>query len=187
MRLHDTVWIALAIAAGCGGAVHLKETTPVSVTGSAPTEPAPPRKPRRVEVKQDRIDVRETIQFDFSSSRISGDSDALLDEIAAVITKHAELKRLRIEGHTDNSGDAPHNLSLSKKRAAAVVKYLVGHGVAADRLVAEGHGDTKPIADNDTEEGRAKNRRVAFVIVERGAAAKGGGGDDDDDDDGGAP
>jgi outer membrane protein OmpA-like peptidoglycan-associated protein len=68
-----------------------------------------------------------------------------------------------------------------------VVKYLVGHGVAADRLVAEGYGDTKPIADNDTEEGRAKNRRVAFVIVERGAAAKGGGGDDDDDDDGGAP
>ena len=123
-------------------------------------------------MKDDRIDVSETIQFEFSSSRIAAESHEVLDELAAAITKHPEIKKLRVEGHTDNSGDAPHNLRLSKKRAAAVVKYLVGKGVDAGRLVAAGFGQTKPIAKNDTEDGRAQNRRVAFTILDRGGKAK---------------
>lgn len=170
-------WLALALAAvGCGGSLHLKEPDPVVITGGK-QEPAPkPAPKKRIAVKKDRIDVSETIQFDFSSSRISSDSTPILDELAEVLTKHPEIKKLRVEGHTDNSGDAPHNLNLSKKRAAAVMKYLVTQGIDEGRLVSEGYGDTKPIADNGSEDGRAKNRRVAFVILERGA-----GGTTDDD------
>jgi outer membrane protein OmpA-like peptidoglycan-associated protein len=169
MRL--LVWIAIA-AGGCATA-HLVEKEPVVVDGTA-SEPVekPKPKPQRVEVKDDRIDVSETIQFEFSSSRIAVDSHDVLDELAAAIVKHPEIVKLRVEGHTDNAGDAPHNLRLSKKRAAAVVKYLASKGVAANRLVAAGFGQTKPIAKNDTEDGRAQNRRVAFTILDRGGKAK---------------
>ena len=160
----------VGLAFGCA-TPHLVEKEPIEIAAAA-TEKPKPAKPKRVEVKDDRIDVSETIQFEFSSSRISGDSTALVDEIADAIRKHPEIKKLRVEGHTDNTGDAPHNLRLSKKRAAAVVKYLVGKGVDASRLVAAGFGQTKPIAKNDTEEGRAQNRRVAFVILDRGGAKK---------------
>jgi outer membrane protein OmpA-like peptidoglycan-associated protein len=157
--------LAIALAA-CGGPQHLVEPEPIVL--AAKVDKPPPKKPaKRVEVKEDRIDVSETIQFEPSSSRISQDSNALLDEIADAIDKHPEIKRIRVEGHTDNVGDAPHNLRLSKKRAAAVVKYLVGKGIDAGRLVAAGFGDTKPIASNDDEDGRAQNRRVAFVILDQ--------------------
>ncbi len=169
MRL--LVWIAIA-SGGCATA-HLVEKEPVVVEGTAPEAVEKPKpKPKRVEVQEDRIDVSETIQFEFSSSRIAAESHDVLDELAAAITKHPEIKKLRVEGHTDNSGDAPHNLRLSKKRAAAVVKYLVGKGVEANRLVAAGFGQTKPIAKNDSEDGRAQNRRVAFTILDRGGKAK---------------
>jgi outer membrane protein OmpA-like peptidoglycan-associated protein len=168
MRL--LVWIALA-ASGCATA-HLVEKDPVVVEAAAPEPDQPKPKHKRVEVKEDRIDVSETIQFEFSSSRIAAESHEVLDELADAITSHPEIRKLRVEGHTDNSGDAPHNLRLSKKRAAAVVKYLVGKGVDANRLVAAGFGQTKPIAKNDTEEGRAQNRRVAFTILDRGGNAK---------------
>jgi outer membrane protein OmpA-like peptidoglycan-associated protein len=163
------LWFVLA--AGCA-TPHLVEKEPIEIAAPTAEKPKPKAPPKRVEVKDDRIDVSETIQFEFSSSRISGDSTALVDEIADAIRKHPEIKKIRIEGHTDNTGDAPHNLRLSKKRAAAVVKYLVGKGVDASRLVAAGFGQTKPIAKNDTEEGRAQNRRVAFVILDRGGAKK---------------
>ena len=181
--------VVLSIASGCATA-HLVEKEPVQISAADTTEKKPvPKTPKRVEVKDDRIDVSETIQFEFSSSRISADSHGVLDELADAIKAHAEIRKLRVEGHTDNSGDAPHNLRLSKKRAAAVVKYLVGKGVDASRLVAAGFGQTKPIAKNDTEEGRAQNRRVAFVIMDRGGKAKAveaapddSGGDDSGDD-----
>ena len=170
-RMRLLVWIAIA-ACGCATA-HLVEKEPVVIEGTAePVEKPKPKPPKRVEVKDDRIDVSETIQFEFSSSRVAAESKSVLDELADAITKHPEIKKLRVEGHTDNSGDAPHNLRLSKKRAAAVVKYLVGKGVEANRLVAAGFGQTKPIAKNDTEDGRAQNRRVAFTILDRGGKAK---------------
>lgn len=163
-------WIAIATG-GCA-TPHLVEKEPVEIAAAtAPVAPSRPEKPKRVEVKDDRIDVSETIQFEFSSSRISADSHGVLDELADAITKHPEIKKLRIEGHTDNQGDAPHNLKLSKKRAAAVLKYLVEKGVDRFRLDAEGFGQTKPIAKNETEEGRAQNRRVAFVITKKGNPA----------------
>jgi outer membrane protein OmpA-like peptidoglycan-associated protein len=183
MRIANAIVAATALLAlaGCGGSLHLKEPDPVVITGGKPAPAPAPRPKKRVAVRKDRIDVSETIQFDFSSSRVSEDSRSVLDELAAALTSHPEIKKVRIEGHTDNSGDSPHNLALSKKRAAAVLKYLVNQGIDEDRLISEGYGDTKPIASNDSEDGRAKNRRVAFVILDRAAGGK----TDDDDDSGG--
>ena len=91
-------------------------------------------------------------------------SNTLVDEIALVISQHPELKKVRIEGHTDNKGDPLRNLKLSQSRAEAVVKYLVGKGIAADRLDAAGFGEQRPLADNKTEDGRAQNRRVDITV-----------------------
>jgi outer membrane protein OmpA-like peptidoglycan-associated protein len=76
-----------------------------------------------------------------------------------------ELKHLSIEGHTDAQGQAERNLDLSQRRANSVKTWLVAHGVDDARLDAKGFGQTKPIADNRTSQGRAQNRRVEFVIV----------------------
>lgn len=102
----------------------------------------------------------EGITFDTGKAAIKPESKAVLDQIGALLTKDAALK-LEIQGHTDNVGAPTANLTLSQQRADAVKKYLVEtHGVAAARLTTAGFGDTKPVADNTTEEGRAKNRRV---------------------------
>ena len=102
------------------------------------------------------------ILFDTGKTDIKPESNALLDEVAGMVKKTADLK-LRIEGHTDNVGNKPANLTLSKGRAAAVKTALVGRGIAADRLTTEGYGDTKPVADNATPDGRTQNRRVELV------------------------
>ncbi|HEY5801313.1 MAG TPA: OmpA family protein [Burkholderiaceae bacterium] len=99
------------------------------------------------------------ILFDTGKATLKDESTAQLDEVATLLKNDAKLK-LAIEGHTDNVGDKKANLALSKQRAAAIVTYLTGKGVAGARLQSEGKGDTAPVADNRTEDGRAKNRRV---------------------------
>jgi outer membrane protein OmpA-like peptidoglycan-associated protein len=103
------------------------------------------------------------ILFDFDKDIVKPESKPTLDEIAKLLNDKPELK-LKIVGHTDNQGTAEYNLDLSNRRAANVVAALVGgYSLAADRLSSEGAGLTQPIAPNDTEEGRAKNRRVELV------------------------
>jgi len=102
------------------------------------------------------------ILFDTAKADIQPASNPVLDEVAALLKKDDTLK-LRIEGHTDNVGAKPANLALSRGRASAVKAAIVSRGVAADRLAAEGFGDTKPVADNSAEEGRRQNRRVDLV------------------------
>ena len=82
------------------------------------------------------------------------------------LEQYQEMK-LRIEGHTDDSGNEEHNLELSEQRAKTVLSYFLGQGISSGRLSSEGYGATVPIADNGTEEGRAANRRVAFVGVDQ--------------------
>lgn len=89
----------------------------------------------------------------------------MLDNVAQVLSAHPEIKRVNIEGHTDNVGDAAKNKDLSDRRAKAVVKYLASKGVDAARLNGVGFGAERPVADNATDAGRANNRRVDFVIV----------------------
>ncbi len=103
------------------------------------------------------------IQFDTGKATITAESTSALAPIGELLKADAALK-LEIQGHTDNVGAAAANLKLSQDRAAAVKAYLVEHfGITADRLMTAGLGDTKPIGDNATEEGRAQNRRVELV------------------------
>ncbi|NHZ91263.1 OmpA family protein [Massilia sp. CCM 8733] len=107
------------------------------------------------------------INFDTDKAAIRPDGKPAVDEIAALMKKETAL-RLSIEGHTDNVGDKARNLSLSRERAQAVVQALVGDGIDGARLSAAGHGADKPLTDNGSEEGRAKNRRVELVKVVKG-------------------
>jgi OmpA-OmpF porin, OOP family len=106
--------------------------------------------------------VTHGILFDVNSDKIKAESKPVLKQIAEALAARTAVK-LRIEGHTDSSGDAAKNLELSKSRAESVKAALVGLGVAADRLATEGFGDTKPVAQNDTPQGKAENRRVEFL------------------------
>jgi len=102
------------------------------------------------------------ILFDTGKATLQPQSESVLGEIQKLLEQDADLK-LRIDGHTDNVGSAAANQALSEKRAQAVRDWLVAHQVAAARLSAQGFGATKPVADNSTEDGRAKNRRVELV------------------------
>jgi OmpA-OmpF porin, OOP family len=102
------------------------------------------------------------IQFDTGKATIKPESEAVLGEIAKLLQARADLK-LNIEGHTDNVGAKAANLALSGQRAAAVQVWLVAHGIAKPRLSVQGFGDSKPVGDNATDEGRAKNRRVELA------------------------
>lgn len=100
------------------------------------------------------------ILFDVDKTVVKAESKSTLDEVAKLLKGDAPLK-LEVAGHTDNTGSADHNMQLSQGRANAVVQALVkNYGVTASRLRPKGYGDTKPVAPNDTEDGRAKNRRV---------------------------
>jgi len=103
------------------------------------------------------------ITFDFDKADIKPESKAQLDQIGRLMSNHADLK-LAITGHTDNQGAADYNQKLSQRRAEAIVAALVGtYAVMPNRLSAQGMGAASPVASNDTDEGRAKNRRVELV------------------------
>jgi flagellar motor protein MotB len=108
--------------------------------------------------------VMEGIYFETGKSTLLPSSNAALDKLYAYTLKCAGYK-IKISGHTDNAGDKKKNLLLSKQRAESVVAYLVKKGIPKTRLLAEGYGDSKPMADNATEEGKAKNRRVEVELV----------------------
>lgn len=100
------------------------------------------------------------VYFDTDKTAVKPESDATLGEVASLLKIDRSL-RLEVSGHTDNAGSAAHNLTLSQGRAQAVVAAPVGrYGIDAKRLIAKGYGDTKPVAPNATEDGKAKNRRV---------------------------
>jgi OOP family OmpA-OmpF porin len=113
------------------------------------------------------IVISEQVQFDLDRSTIKPESNALLDAIAAVIKAHPELQKIEVQGHTDSSGSKQHNKILSQGRADAVRKALVKRGIADKTFDSVGYGSEQPIADNATDEGRAKNRRVQFKITKK--------------------
>ncbi|MGB2927564.1 MAG: OmpA family protein [Desulfobacterales bacterium] len=104
------------------------------------------------------------VMYDFDSAEIKSEAFPMLDEAVLILKKNPEIK-VEIDGHTDNMGSAAYNLSLSERRAKAVMKYFVDNGVEAERLTTKGFGFTQPTASNDTEQGRAKNRRVELTPV----------------------
>lgn len=105
----------------------------------------------------------EGLKFNSGSAVIKTESYKILDEVASVMNSNPTYK-LRIEGHTDNTGNPESNLQLSKQRAKAALDYLINKGVSEKRMSSEGYGISKPIADNNTIQGRALNRRVEFIL-----------------------
>ncbi|MBI4822436.1 MAG: OmpA family protein [Deltaproteobacteria bacterium] len=123
------------------------------------------KKRQLVKISVDRIEILEKVYFDYNSAKIQKRSFELLDNVAAVIVAHPEIRKVRVEGHTDSKGTDVYNKKLSQSRSDSVRKYLIGKGVAADRLEALGYGEERPVATNDTEAGRQENRRVEFRIL----------------------
>jgi OOP family OmpA-OmpF porin len=103
--------------------------------------------------------VLEGVNFEYDSATLTPGSLAVLDTVAASLKDWPEV-RVEIGGHTDSRGSDAYNEKLSEKRAASVLEYLASKGIDAARMAAKGYGESKPIADNATDEGRAKNRRV---------------------------
>jgi outer membrane protein OmpA-like peptidoglycan-associated protein len=109
--------------------------------------------------------VLKGVQFELNSSELTSDSSETLNKVAAKMKEYPKL-RIEIQAYTDSMGEAAYNQALSEKRAASVREYLVSEGVAANRMEAKGYGESNPIADNGTREGRAKNRRVELEIID---------------------
>lgn len=133
-------------------------------------ETPPPPPPPVVELPQvappvQRKIVLRNVLFDFDRSDIRPDSAPVLDEAVALLKEAGDID-IVAEGHTDSIGTAAYNLKLSQRRANAVRQYLIDHGVAANRIRTEGFGKSRPVASNDTAEGRAQNRRVELRITQ---------------------
>jgi outer membrane protein OmpA-like peptidoglycan-associated protein len=109
----------------------------------------------------------DNVYFDTDKSTIKAESHAVLDEVGEILDKWPEL-RIEIGGHTDNTGTPAYNRDLSQARAEAVLDYLTSkYSLKKDQYTSKGYGETKPVASNDTSEGRARNRRVEFKVQNR--------------------
>ena len=137
---------------------------------AAPAPPPAPAAPAAVVVKGDSVQIPGQIEFDTGSAnfKAGGGSDAVVEQLKTFLDQNPKITKLRIEGHTDNVGTPEANIALSGARALTVKNAAVAKGVAKTRLLAVGFGQSKPIGDNTTEEGRTKNRRTEFRIAEIG-------------------
>lgn len=144
---------------GSTAAFDVAENTPLAVDVKLK-----PVKEAKIVVTRERIELREKVFFDLDKDTIQARSNPLLEQVAKVMNEYPEIKRLRIEGHTDSRGDDAYNLDLSQRRADAVKAWLVAKGVAADRLVAKGLGETVPLDTAENDAAWEKNRRVEVFI-----------------------
>lgn len=119
-----------------------------------------------------KIEILERVEFDTGKATIRDTSTGVLEAVLKILKDNPGIKKLSIEGHTDNRGNRGYNRALSRRRAAAVVKWLVDRGIERGRLTSQGFGPDKPIDNNDTAEGRQNNRRVEFNIVENEGATE---------------
>ena len=146
-----------------GDGIYDKEDACPDAAG--PADPDPKRNGCPLaRIEDGQIKIVEQVRFQFGSADILRDSDPTLLAVATTLKDHPEIPLVRIEGHTDDKGNAAVNMKLSQKRADAVVKWLTSYGIDKKRLVAKGFGMTRPIDSNATEEGRQNNRRVEFHL-----------------------
>lgn len=134
--------------------------------GPAENQGCPAAKKQLVVVTREAINILDKVYFDTDKAKIQKRSFGLLDQVAGILTEKTWIKKLRIEGHTDDRGKAAKNQALSTARANAVRDYLIKKGIDGARLEAVGFGQDKPVESNKTAKGRAANRRVEFKVVE---------------------
>ncbi len=175
----------LLLMIGCAKPDQIKQCYPVAsfqspsfnCEGGAPPPPppvvveAPPPPvgipPPVTEIKDDKIELKQKVEFDVAKATLLPDSKTLLDEVVTIMKDHPEIERIRIEGHTDSDASDAYNLKLSNDRAAAVRAYLESKGIEGKRMESKGFGESKPVADNTTEAGKDDNRRVEIHIIKR--------------------
>ncbi|MBS1808100.1 MAG: OmpA family protein [Acidobacteria bacterium] len=121
-----------------------------------------------------RLKLPKPIIFATGTDKLLPESDAALNHIKAFLADKTSITLVRIEAHSDNQGQPATNQTLTEKRALAVAKWLVEHGVECKRLLPVGFGSTKPVAANDTPEGRAQNQRIEIAMAEMRGRAIGG-------------
>ena len=135
-----------------------EEPPPPPPIAQAPPPPPPPAPP----AKGTKIATVGSANFDFNRAEVNPSGRDILDHAVKVLRDNPNL-RVTVEGHTDSVGSAAYNQKLSERRAQAVKRYLVRQGIDPSRIMTEGYGKSRPIASNETEEGRAQNRRADII------------------------
>jgi len=148
-------------SASCTSTVSFQGTRVIPINGEA-RAPRLSKRALKAQLKNKQIIISEKVQFEVNQAVIKPESFPLLNDVATVIKENPQLLRVNIEGHASSDGDPASNLSLSDRRAKAVMDYLMRQGIEPQRLYGEGFGDKRPLADNNTQDGREKNRRVEF-------------------------
>jgi OOP family OmpA-OmpF porin len=157
---------------GCPKPDRDHDTVPDEVDACPDKPGAPSSDPKKngcpglIEVRNGVIVIFQPVFFATNKDTILKKSFPVLNAVADALKVEPEIKKVMIEGHTDNKGKASKNMELSDRRARSVMNYMINKGIASERLDAQGYGDSKPVASNKTSKGRAANRRVEFHIVD---------------------
>lgn len=171
VRVLTTAAVTGFLLFGCKASVKMGggETPPPPPPPPPKEEPPPPPPPKIEPKKSDfnvsgegKLAIPGPVEFETGSDKLLPASDPVLEHVRKYLDQNPQISKMRVEGHTDSQGDDASNMDLSKRRSMSVVRWLVGKGVDCKRLVAVGFGETRPVADNNTDEGRAQNRRTAF-------------------------
>jgi OOP family OmpA-OmpF porin len=173
-----------AVLTGCSASARIGGE-PDKKKKKPPPPPPPPKKEEKKEEKPrkkmktfkmrgEEIELPGPVVYETGSDVIRPESEPVLQIVQDYMEQEKDVTKLRIEGHTDADGDDRSNMDLSKRRAMSVSRWLTGRGIECKRLVPVGFGETKPIASNDTPDGKAQNRRTAFVNAAKKGKPVGG-------------
>src|SRR3990170_7918855 len=167
-RLSEGAAIPIGAVTGaviCGGLAYLMTEDPKPKPAPPPPPPPPPApKPKpKPAPKVERTIILDDVLFDFDKSNVKPEAGAILDRLVAFMRENKD-KKAALSGHTDSVGTDAYNQKLSQRRVDSGKDYVVKKGVESGRISGQGFGESKPIADNKTKEGRAKNRRVEIKV-----------------------
>ncbi len=135
-----------------------------TINGYKDEDGCPDEGPAQVIIQDGQITILKNVNFQMGSTVIEPESYSILNQVALVMRAHPEIKRIRVEGHTDETGTHEWNMTLSRERAARVREYLISRGVRPHRLSSEGYGPDRPLVKGTDPSALAKNRRVQFVV-----------------------